>query len=177
MPRQQRNPDSTDHCSPGHPDGHHTASNFTDPETSYSADGAADYGVAAGTPIKPRLNGPSNLELKVSKVAPSCSGGGGGTGVQVEVSEGSEVIGFVSYLHLSDVDVEVGDVVDSDTVLGEIGTGYTQDENCWTGPHLHLEGFNRADYSCWATPSSVSAGSTLGRIGGSDVGQAGTACP
>lgn len=160
-----------------HPVGHHTANNFRDDETGLPADWSADYGVAAGTPITPRLNGPAGLTFTVAKVAPSCSNGGGGSGVQISVSEGGAEIGRVAYLHLSNVGVNVGDVVDSSTVLGTVGGDFAYDENCWTGPHLHLEGFNRSDYSCYVAPQSTEPGTVLGRIGGSDVQGRETACP
>lgn len=160
-----------------HPDGHHTAVNFRDAETGYPGDWSADYGVAAGTPVRPRLSGPDGLTLTVVKVAPSCSNGGGGDGVQVSVREGGTEIGRVAYLHLQDVRVAEGDTIDTDTVLGVVGGDIAHDESCWTGPHLHLEGFNRSDYSCYLAPATASPGTPLGRIGGSDVQQRETACP
>lgn len=160
-----------------HPDGHHTANNFRDAATGNAADWSADYGAAAGTPITPRLSGAGDLTLTVVRVAPSCSNGGGGTGVQVSVSEPAGEIGLVSYLHLADVAVSEGDVVSGDTVLGTVGGGFGYDESCWTGPHLHVEAYNRSDYSCYYAPASVSPGTAIGRIGGSDVGGRVTHCP
>jgi hypothetical protein len=161
-----------------HPDGHHTAVNFRDPETGNSADWSADYAAAAGTAVKPRLSGPSGMTLAVADIAPSCSNGGGGTGVKVSVadSDGS-TIGTVSYLHLAEVGVSVGDTVSTDTVLGTIGGDFAVDSACWTGPHLHVEGYNDSDYSCYYAPETVEPGTAIGRIGGSDVTGRVTPCP
>ena len=44
-----------------------------------------------------------------------------------------------SYLHLLDINVEVGDQVTSNTVVGTIGGGsQTYWDDCSTGPHLHF---------------------------------------
>ncbi|MDT9593606.1 M23 family metallopeptidase [Nocardioides zeae] len=160
-----------------HPVGHHTANNFRDAETGYPGDWSADYGLAAGTPVRPRLSGPDGLTLTVAKVAPACTNGGGGQGVQVSVGDASGEIGRVAYLHLEDVTVAEGDTVSTDTVLGVVGGDIAYDSSCWTGPHLHLEGFNRSDYSCFIAPETAAPGTPLGRIGGSDVQQRETACP
>jgi len=160
-----------------HPADHHRVT--TDPETGQSSDWASDWSVSAGTPITPQLNGPYGTTLKVMDVQPSCSGGAdGGTAVRIAVYEpnGGPRIGWVAYLHLADVAVSAGQVVATDTVIGTVGS-FTPNEACWTGPHVHIEGFNDHEYSCYYAPASVAPGNPIGRIGGSDVGSAPAPCP
>ncbi len=55
-----------------------------------------------------------------------------GWGHRIEVDHGGGVVSL--YAHLGKMYVEEGDVVNNETIIGEIGlTGHT------TGPHLHLE--------------------------------------
>lgn len=162
-----------------HPRDHHRAENMRDAQTGEYADWAADYAVDAGTPVRSRLNGPYGTTLTVLAVVPSCGGGGGGTAVKVGVRapNGGPELGWAAYLHLADVAVAEGQTVYPDTVLGVVGDGFVVDEACWTGPHLHVEGFNRDEYSCYYAPSSVGEGTALGRVGGSDVSAAQQPCP
>lgn len=163
-----------------HPSEHHKARNTADAATGKPADWAADYEVAAGTPITPQLKGPYGTTLTVIDIVPSCGGGlNGGTAVKIGVREpnGGPEIGWVAYLHLSDVSVSEGQTVYPDTVLGVIGDGFPVNDLCWTGPHLHVEGFNHKQYSCFYDHASVAPGSPLGRVGGSDVTTAPTRCP
>lgn len=161
-----------------HPDGHHTAVNFNDAATGNPADWSLDYGTSAGTPVTPRLAGPAGMSLEVVDVAASCKNGGGGSGVKVAVREADgTTIGTVSYLHLDDIAVAEGQAIATDTVLGVVGGDFAVDSACWTGPHLHIEGYNATDYSCYYAPSTVEPGAAIGRIGGSDVGARVSACP
>ena len=53
-------------------------------------------------------------------------------GNHIVVNHGSEIRSL--YAHLSKINVSLGETVDKDTIIGEIGsTGFS------TGPHLHLE--------------------------------------
>jgi len=163
-----------------HPSTHHKARNTADAATGKPADWAADYQVAAGTPITPQLKGPYGTTLTVIDIVPSCGSGlDGGTAVKIGVREpnGGPEIGWVAYLHLTSVSVTEGQTVYPDTVLGVIGDGFPQNESCWTGPHLHVEGFNHEKYSCFYDPASVAPGTPLGRVGGSDVTTAPAHCP
>lgn len=163
-----------------HPSTHHRARNTADAATGRPADWAADYAVAPGTPITPQLNGPAGTTLTVIDVVPSCGSGlDGGTAVKIGVREpnGGTEIGWVAYLHLSNVSVTKGQTVSPGTVLGVVGDGFPQNASCWTGPHLHVEGFNHEKYSCFYDPTAVAPGTPLGRVGGSDVTSERARCP
>ncbi|MCP4410787.1 MAG: M23 family metallopeptidase, partial [Gammaproteobacteria bacterium] len=54
---------------------------------------------------------------------------GYGLGVVVDTGDGWQAL----YAHLSDIYVETGQMVRSDTMIGTIG-----DTGCVTGPHLHF---------------------------------------
>jgi len=159
---------------------HHRAVNTVDAATGAPADWAADWVTGAGTPITPQLKGPYGTTLRVIGIVPACGGGAdGGTAVKIGVSEpnGGPEIGWVAYLHLANVGVAEGQVVYPDTVLGTVADGLPYNENCWTGPHLHVEGFNHAQHSCFYDPPAVAPGTPIGRIGGGDVGAPQSRCP
>jgi hypothetical protein len=162
-----------------HPSEHHTTHNTRNAGTGEPADWAADYEGPASTPVTSQLKGPYGTTLTVIDVVPTCRGVNGGTAVKVGVREpnGGPEIGWVAYGHLDNVRVAKGQTVYPDTVLGYIGTGYPRNSSCWTGPHLHIEGFNHKQMSCYYDPRSVAPGTPLGRVGGSDVRARRSRCP
>ena len=81
-----------------------------------------DFRAPTGTPIWPIMPG------KVIKADSEYSGYG--NLVVISHDNGHQTW----YAHLSKIKVKVGDVVDTDTIIGDVGsTGRS------TGPHLHLE--------------------------------------
>ena len=85
-----------------------------------------DFGAPVGTPVYSTGAGIVRF-----------AGSMGGYGAMVEVEHG---FGFrTRYGHLSAIDVQAGQIVDRNTVLGEVGsTGRS------TGPHLYWEIWNRS---------------------------------
>ena len=70
------------------------------------------------------------------------------------------------YAHLASINVNVGDVVTPDSVIGFVGgnPGIEWWDGCSTGTHMHLQvayGLYLEDYSAWATFSSKSFDSRL----------------
>ena len=83
-----------------------------------------DLRVPAGTPIRPIMAG------RVIKTESGRWSGGYGKHVIIEHDNGFESL----YAHMSEVEVMEGQSVDTNTVLGGVGTTGRS-----TGPHLHLE--------------------------------------
>lgn len=164
-----------------HPSNHHLVVNNRD-DSGELADWAEDWSLPAGAEVRPQLNGPYGTELYVLDIVEACRGGGGGASVKVGVRapNGGGDIAWVAYVHLGEVRVQKGQPVYKDTVIGLIGDGFPYNENCWTGPHLHLEGYNEHEFSCYvdyAVGHRVQPGAPLGRVGGSDVAGPKQACP
>lgn len=94
-----------------------------------------DLADSIGTPVKPVMPGiveyTQNLKYDYGKA--------------IIVDHGNGITSL--YAHLSKIEVSVGEKVDSDTVIGEVGqTGRA------TGPHLHLE---IRDHEIPINPTSV----------------------
>jgi len=83
---------------------------------------AIDLAAPSGTPIKPIASG------KVEIV----SYNGFGLGNYLVIRHGANF--YSVYAHLRKININRGDIVDKETILGQVGsTGFS------TGPHLHLE--------------------------------------
>lgn len=147
-----------------------------------SGDAAMDIGAPEGTSVFPTIqyDGEGGLVLTVADILESCTGGGGGDAVQVHVATDGLVVGSVIYAHLAEVAVTEGQTVSSDTQLGKVAGGLPEDENCWTGPHVHLEWVNHGDYGCYiprAEGDHVALRDPVGQVGGDFGDGQGIVCP
>ena len=159
---------------------HHTV--FYDPAAGAVGDVAMDVGAGEGTAVFPRIgyDGEGGLTLEIAEVLESCSSGDGGQAVRVNVTTDGFTVGSVTYAHLAAVSVAAGDQVGSDTALGEVAGGLPVDEACWTGPHVHVEWVNHADYACYIpreTGTGLAAGDSVGQVGGDFGDGQGIVCP
>jgi len=97
--------------------------------------GGADVTPGLGAPIRPIANG------VVSEVWQGDNPGGGGYVVFIDHNiEGQFVQSWYAHMLPGSIGVEVGDVVDITTVIGQVGSSGRS-----TGPHLHLE-MKNSDY-------------------------------
>lgn len=121
-----------------------------------------------------------NLRLRVvERVNTSCRSGGGGWRVQVRAWVDGVLVGDVFYLHLANAHPE-GDIANG-TQIGTTALGASDNPNCWTGPHIHVEGINRSGSASCARRINIGtdlgAGSAIGVIGGDWAGANNQACP
>jgi murein DD-endopeptidase MepM/ murein hydrolase activator NlpD len=97
--------------------------------------GGTDIPLASGEPIRPIAAG------VVSEVFQGNNPGGGGYSVFIDHNvDGQFVQSWYGHMLAGSIQVEVGQVVDIDTVIGQLGSSGRS-----TGPHLHLE-LKNSDY-------------------------------
>jgi murein DD-endopeptidase MepM/ murein hydrolase activator NlpD len=97
--------------------------------------GGTDFPLASGQPIRPIANG------VVSEVFYGDNPGGGGYSVFIDHNiDGQFVQSWYGHMLPGSIQVEVGQVVDVTTVIGQLGSSGMS-----TGPHLHLE-LKNSDY-------------------------------
>lgn len=97
--------------------------------------GGTDFPLASGQPIRPIANG------VVSEVFYGDNPGGGGYSVFIDHNvDGQFVQSWYGHMLPGSIQVEVGQVVDVTTVIGQLGSSGRS-----TGPHLHLE-LKNSDY-------------------------------
>lgn len=117
-------------------------------------DFATDIYAAAGTPVRPRIYGPTkDYALKVVSRGSNC----GGTWVSVGVYRGSTKIGEVDYAHLYRVPstIAAGAAVKPATTIGYLQP-YDRPQGCsyWrvsspSGVHAHVEVATSSGTACW----------------------------
>lgn len=159
---------------------HHFMTNARD-----YGDWATDIKVGAGVQVvlyAAPQNGGYNVTTKVEQVGPACSSGRDGASmVAVGVYANGVKVGSIKYGHVRP-SVSEGQWINRwGTSIGTVATGMTPNDLCWTGPHVHLEGFNVHNYSCfnrgygigsWLDPSNF-----VGFVGGARVGGYRQPCP
>jgi murein DD-endopeptidase MepM/ murein hydrolase activator NlpD len=97
--------------------------------------GGSDFTPGIGTDIRPIANG------VVSAVFQGNNPGGGGYAVFIDHNiDGQFIQSWYGHMKPGSIQVEVGDVVDITTVIGQVGNSGRS-----TGPHLHLE-MKNSDY-------------------------------
>ncbi|WP_306231575.1 M23 family metallopeptidase [Agrococcus beijingensis] len=97
--------------------------------------GGSDFTPGVGTDIRPIANG------VVSAVFQGDNPGGGGYSVFIDHNvDGQFVQSWYGHMLPGSIQVEVGDVVDITTIIGQVGNSGRS-----TGPHLHLE-MKNGDY-------------------------------
>lgn len=120
------------------------------------------------------------LALKVEAITQSCSTNQGGVTVRLAVSVDGVRLGTVRLLHLAGLTKGVGHGVAPGERLGTQATGLPYNENCWTGPHVHLEPRNDSSYACYVpvgSLQSLNGGSAVGVLGGAYANGVRGSCP
>jgi len=152
--------------------------------TPYGGDWSADMPQSAGTKIHLYL-APDvtarTVRAKVEAVTNACTSGDGGKVVTIGVYFGDRKIGWVKYAHVVP-SVEAGtEVAPWGSNLGSVFGADADQENCWYGPHVHMEFDNTNNYSCyskgWSAGQKVSASAFVGFLGGSRVKSQPAPCP
>lgn len=148
----------------------------------YGGDWSMDLATGAGTPVRVRLSHASgSLSLTVRSVRSACAAGiaYGGRLVEVGVTVGGAYLGWILYSHLNP-SVSVGQSLSVGQQIGTLWNGNPPNENCWTGPHVHVELRNERHYACLVprgTGSSISDNTALGVLGGQWRDSRNQSCP
>jgi hypothetical protein len=91
-----------------------------------------------------------SVTAKVERVSEACANGNqGGKVVRVGVYVNGKSIGTIAYSHVV-TSLKKDDKIDR--WGGKIGTLFSttvKNDQCWTGPHLHLEVSSKKGYSCY----------------------------
>lgn len=157
-----------------HPSTHHTP---------WGGDWAEDIGSYGGaaSPVRTWFGDPSgSLTLSVVSVTNACSTSNGGLAVKIAASVDGQPIGTVLYAHLANVSVSAGQTIGMGQQIGTVAVGLPVNERCWTGPHVHLEPWNKSKYSCYqdlATGSGIAEGAKVGILGGEYASGPRQKCP
>jgi hypothetical protein len=108
-----------------------------------------------------------NISLTIERVRQACRSGEGGLAVDVGVSIDGTRVGRVTYAHLTNL-VATSGSIGNHSRLGTLATGLPRNENCWTGPHVHIEPYNQSKYSCYdnlPSGTGVNGGTRVGVLG------------
>ena len=152
--------------------------------TPYSGDWAVDLPKPAATKVHlyvaPRVQS-SVVTTKVESVSQACTTGDGGKVITIGVYVEDTKVGWIKYAHVIPA-VEAGaEVVPWGTELGSVFEAGSHQENCWYGPHVHMEVDNTTHYSCynkgWSAGRDFSPTNSFGFSGGRQVTWHPDACP
>lgn len=154
---------------------------------SYGGDWAMDEKAAAGQQamvyVAPQ-DGQSSITTKIDSVRPACAShviNDGGYVVVVGVYNGSARVGYIAYAHLNP-SVSVGQTVDRwGGVIGTVGSYRNDPVGCWSGSHVHIEGYNTKNFSCfngtYGAGQVMHRSNFVGFLGGTRATHTRQACP
>ena len=133
-----------------HPSTHHRP---------YGGNLSVDLYAQEGTAVRVRvLNPTGTLEVRVARVypTPTNSGLNCGTNVKLNILVDGQVIGWVQYGHLDEVNVQGGQTIANGTILGVL-RWWPRSADCYdvisaNGVHTHFEVRNQSNASCYIDP-------------------------
>lgn len=167
-----------------HPSEHHivtcepkASGNFTTNQgcgtnTYGKGDWSLDFYLPAGSSVRyDAVGSGGTLTAKVWAIQPTCSQSSAGKTVFIDLYIGSAWEGWVSYSHLDQVAVSVGQTISPSQIIGK--TKKWSYSTCWqvssdAGVHTHIEMWDKYRYSCYTNYQSrtyLGSSMNLGVVG------------
>lgn len=155
--------------------------------TPFGGDWGTDIYANPGTTIRANVRSTNHtVQLRVIHVRPGCRSGSvadGGYEVRATVLSDGQDIGWVSWMHVANPAVSAGQTLSPGATLGVTSRFRTSD--CYqvttdAGTHVHLEARDNTNYACYVDHGAgtlLSAGTMVGKIGGSYATSTGAQCP